>query len=233
MSVPKIEAMLTKKENFIRIGIRPGFKKQISGIIKNVPNPAMKLPASELSNIVGEIETMIIMKLTKMISEMTYGAIPQSIFKEFQNKVDQKLSDSNPEAISALNKAYESLGGSHDPERISQVSLACRRLIKHVADEVFPATNELYSLELDGKTYNLSLGDDRVLNRLTAYVDSLNSKNKQHILDEIDVLRGFYHGEEGYVNKGIHDEITNPEAKRLVLYTYLILGDIILLEENK
>lgn len=187
---------------------------------------------ADITKISGYVKVELIEKLDSMIQEITYGKIPKSIFSEYQTKVNQKLSDSNPNAISALNTAYDSLGGSHDPERISQVSLACRRLIKHIADEVFPSSNEQYILKLDDKTYNLSLGDDKVLNRLTAYVDSLNYKNKQHILDEINVLRGFYYGEEGYVNKGIHSEITNSEAKRLVLYTYLILGDIILLESD-
>lgn len=238
MGIPQIESIIKLKNKLQGTRVTP--KKFLSSIIQsmqNIPQKGFKsifmVNNTEFSNIIAAAETELIKKLNNMISEITYGKIPQNIFKEFQDNVNRKLSDSNPEAISALNKAYESLGGSHDTERISQVSLACRRLIKHVADEVYPAKSEKYVLKIDNTTVDLSIGTDNVLNRLTAYVDSLNSHNKQHILDEIRVLHGFYHGEEGFVNKGIHGEITNSEAKRLVLYTYLILGDIILLKQNQ
>ena len=52
---------------------------------------------------------------------------------------------------------------------------------------------------------------------------------------EIDILKTIHSGAENLVNKGIHssDSITNAEAKRLVLYTYLVLGDVILEMQRK
>jgi len=236
MSIPKLEALIQdqKKDENISLAVRPVTSKKIDEIIGKPYSgvPTVLLSKSEISTILGGVENDLIKKLNLMISEITYGKNPKSIFEEFQNKVDKKLADSNPRAISALNKTYESLGASEDPERISQVSLACRRLIKHVADQVYPARSGKYTLNRDGETYELDLGDEKVFNRLTAHVDSINSSSKKHILNGLDLLRDFYIGEEGYANRGIHDEISNTDAKRLVLYTYLILGDIILEEEK-
>jgi len=168
-------------------------------------------------------------RLNIIISELTYGKIPRDIFKEFKDSVDKKLAKSNPEAITALNVAYESLGDSENPEKIAQVALACRRLIKHVADGLFPAKNERQKLS-DGE--EIEVTDDRVLNRLIAHIDSIKPKNLSYLAQEIELLRELLHGE-GSANQGIHDDISNSKARKLVLQTYVILGDIILAEDEK
>jgi len=187
------------------------------------------IPNEDLENIFSSLKVELLRRLNIMISELTYGKIPRDIFKEFKDSVDKKLAKSNPEAITALNVAYESLGDSENPEKIAQVALACRRLIKHVADGLFPAKNERQKLS-DGE--EIEVTDDRVLNRLIAHIDSIKPKNLSYLAQEIELLRELLHGE-GSVNQGIHDDISNSKARKLVLQTYVILGDIILAEDEK
>lgn len=233
-SVSKLKQIMNLEKDPITFAINKKFVERYSNKIKptQIDSSHVKILKSTMASVLGSIEFSLLEKLNNMISEITYEKIPQEIFKEFQTKVDAKLSDSNPKAVSTLNLAYESLGTYEDPNRIAQVALACRRLIKHVTDMVYPAQTQKYEFNYEGRKYILDLGDDKIFNRLTAYVDSKKFRGKNHLIDEINLLRNFYSGEEGFINRGIHNEINNAEAKKMVLYTYLILGDIILEEEK-
>ena len=189
-----------------------------------------KILNSEFAKLIGSVEFELIKKLNFMISEVAYGKIPEGIFKKFQTKVNDKLSASNPEAISELNIAYESLGKSEDPERIVHVAFACRRLVKAIADKLFPAKNGKYLLK-SGK--EVEIGEEQFLSRLEAYVDSIDSPNRKYIIREISLLRDLCNEIPESMNKGVHLYITNSNAERLVLYSYMILGDIIMEEEMK
>lgn len=187
-------------------------------------------PNLELEKILSLIKFEQLTRLNVMISELTYGKIPRGIFRKFQDKVNKKLAESNPDAISELNIAYESLGKSEDPERISHVAFACRRLIKAVADGLYaPKENKKYKLKSGDE---IEIGKEKFLNRLQAFVDSIDSPNRKFLNKKIGLLRDLYGEIPQSINKGTHLNISNADAEDLVLYTYIILGDIIL-EESK
>ena len=167
-------------------------------------------------------------RLNKMIAEITYGKTPEGIFHRFQNNVNAILTDSNSSAISALNIAYEGLGQSENSERVSNAVFECRRLIKAVADQLFPPRKEQYKPK-NGESFKV--GEEQFLNRLQAYVDSVYSPNRKFLVRKIRLLRDLYGEIPESINKGTHSTIKNSDAEMLVIYTYIILGDIIL-EKN-
>ena len=112
-----------------------------------------------------------------------------------------------------------------DPERISHVAHACKRLIKAIADEVFSPKNEDYTMK-DGTTKKI--GDEQYLNRLEAFIDSMDSPNRKFILRKIKFLRDLYGETPESINRGTHNIISNQAAEMAVIYSYLILGEIIL-----
>ena len=181
-----------------------------------------------LNEIINSVKFELIDRLNKMIAEITYGKIPKGIFQRFQNDVNATLAYSNSSAISELNIAYEGLGQSEDPERISHVAFGCKRLIKVVADQLFPSQKEQYETK-NGE--NFKVGEEQFLNRLEAYVDSVNSPNRKFLVRKIALLRDLYGEVPESINKGTHLNINNSDAEMLVIYTYIILGDIIL-EKN-
>lgn len=227
IDVPGLLHFLNEKEDFISMSIGKETLKELNSKHNcklEEQNVSIKVPQASLATLVGFIQKELVKRLNSMISEITYGKIPQEIFKEFKDKVDGKLAISNPGAIRSLNVAYESLGASENPEKTAQVALACRRLIKHVADGLFSPKNEKHVLA-DG--VQIDVTDDKVLNRLIAYIDSKQPKTINYLIKEIELLRDLLHGE-GSANQGIHENISNNEARQLVLQTYVILGDIIL-----
>lgn len=135
------------------------------------------------------------------------------------------MAESNPKAISELNIAIESLAHSTDPERISHVAHACKRLIKAVSDQVFASRDEDYVMR-DGTTRKV--GDEQYLNRLEAFVDLKKSKDEKFLLKKIKILRDLYGETNESLNRGTHSIISNQAAEMAVIYSYLILGEIIL-----
>ena len=191
-------------------------------------NIVWKFNKLDLTEIADIVKLELTDKLNKMIAEITYGQIPEGIFKKFQKNVNSTLTNSNSAAVSELNIAFEELRQSEDPERTSHVAFGCRRLIKAVADELFPSQKAQY-ITKDKK--NLQVGEEHFLNRLEAFVDSTNSSNRKFLVRKIGLLRDLYGEIPESINKGTHLNISNSGAEMLVIYTYIILGDIIL-EKN-
>ena len=170
----------------------------------------------------------LIKRLNQIIGEMTYGKIPAGVFKKFQEKVNTLLASSNPAAVSELNTAYENMGSSEDSEKNAHVAFSCRRLIMAVSDNLFPAQKE--DTMHDGKS--LKVTKSNFINRLEAYVDSLESNNRKHLIKKLDLLRDMYGKIPQSINKGIHANISNADAETLVIYSYLILGEILLCRDE-
>ena len=180
---------------------------------------------SELLRVLTEVKLDLVKRLNAIIAEITYGKIPEGIFTKFQDRVNTLLTYSNPAAVSELNTAYENLTRSSDPEKAAHVAFSCRRLILAVADELFPARDQAYT-KRDKTT--IKVGKDCFLNRLDAYVDSLGSGNRKYLAIKIGLLKDAYGNIPQSMNKGTHDSITQADAEMLVIYSYLILGEILL-----
>ena len=180
--------------------------------------------------VLTSVKLTLVKRLNAIIAEITYGKIPEGIFKKFQDKVDAALVDSNPAAVSQLKMAYESLGQSEDPEKASNVAFNCRRLIKAVADELFPARDDEY-VPREGKSFGV--GKEQFLNRLHACADSLESDNRKYMIKKVKLLRDVCGEIPQSINKGTHADITNADAEMLVIYSYLILGELILENQKR
>lgn len=178
-----------------------------------------------LAGVLDFVEFELLKRLNKIIGEITYGKIPTSVFQEFQKNVNARLTRSNTSAVSALNTAYENMGRSEDPERTAHVAFGCRRLIAAVADGLFPAQKQEYVAH-DGKSFQV--GKSNTINRLEAYVDSSGSDNRKYLIKKIGLLRDMHDNIPQSINKGIHANISNADAEMLVIYSYLILGEVVL-----
>lgn len=225
-SISEIERIIKLGENTSKNSVIADYdyiKKKCPEITHT--SASWQFSGDALETTLSSIKLDLIKRLNLMIGEITYGKIPQNIFRQFQKKVNETLADSNPQAVSELNISIEGLGKSEDPERIAHVAFACRRLIKSIADNLFPFQNELYTLKNGTK---IDVGEEKFLNRLDAYVDSINSQNRKFLTRKIMLLRDLYGEIPESINKGMHLNISNTDAEMLVIYSYIILGDIIL-----
>ena len=180
---------------------------------------------ADLYELFSHLKIEMLNRLNNIINEIIYDILPRDIFQEFQNSVHAKFETSNSKAIHALNIAIESLGDSENPEKTSVVALECRRLIRIVADELCEAGDD-YKMKDDTV---LKIGSENTINRLRAYVDQKDRKIRKPLLEKLNLLNELYSSNSGAetMSSGVHGDISNSAAKMLVIYNYLILGEII------
>ena len=229
LSYPKLRYNVKNKSDGKRItySLTNTTKKDLSIICNTQLNDTSKLliNPSDLYELFSHLKIEMLNRLNNIINEIIYDILPRDIFKEFQNNVHIKLETLNSKAIPALNIAIESLGDSENPEKTSVVAHECRRLIKIIADELCEAGND-YKMK-DGTI--LKIGSDNTINRLRAYVDQKDGKLRKPLLEKLNLLNELYSSNNGAetMSSGVHGDISNTAAKMLVIYNYLILGEII------
>ena len=79
------------------------------------------------------------------------------------------------------------------------------------------------------KWHSSSKFSENTINRLQAYVDQKDKKIRTPLLKKLDLLSELYSSNDGAptMSSGVHGDISNTTAKMLVIYNYLILGEII------
>ena len=151
--------------------------------------------------------------LTSCIKELHYSGQIQSIFDDIRKNVDSNLSKLDKDINNEIQSIYSNLTSPNVADK-PKVADSCRKILKFVADKLFPAKNEFYKLK-NGK--ELEVKDNQVLNRLICFLDTKDSKlvaSECHYLSNL--------------NREIQDdthkkEISQEEASMIALHTYLIL----------
>lgn len=123
---------------------------------------------------------------------------------------------------------YENLQ-SENPENWSNAVHSCRRILQDLADVIFPPREDGAVL-VDGKEKTVKLGKDNYINRIIAFVQEKASSER---FEEIVGSNLAYLGNRldsafQASQKGSHANIVNrDEADRYVVYTYLLVGDVL------
>ena len=162
---------------------------------------------------------------------MKFGSIPEEIFERTRDRVDKKLREMVPAAVKKFVSAYENLK-STNPEDWSNAVHSCRRILQTVADVLYhPNLKGLSEIERNGKSINI--GPDNYINRLMIYVED-HSKSKRFrdiVGSHLEYIGNRLDAIYTATSKGTHADITGrDEAERYIIYTYLLLGDILSLE---
>src|SRR5690606_1115871 len=110
---------------------------------------------------------------------------------------------------------------STEKEEWSQALTTCRRLLKDLADKLYPPTRK----KISGR----KLGDAEYINRLWAYMDkSIESDTKKELAKyNIDYFGSWLEKTNKTTNKGVHSNLERLEAIKAVFHIYLVLADIL------
>jgi len=160
--------------------------------------------------------------------ELNFSGISDDIFSRLRTRVDSAVGNSVPESINKFSSVYNNLL-SENPEDWSNAVHSCRRILKDLADSLFPPCEDKV-IKVGKKSKVIKLGEDNYKNRLIAFIESKTSSEKfitivgshmSFIGDRLDSIVESSH-------KGSHSTITTKEeADRYVIYTYLVVGDIL------
>jgi len=184
------------------------------------------LPSNQIKIIIIGVRKRIGEFLDKTILELEYGRIPEHIFENIRKEVDHKLVSSCPNAIEKLKVTYERIGSSQNPEDWSHVATSCRRIINDVADVVFPPQPRP-TTGTNGKKHRLD--ENAYINRIITGIRMRASSRSEisFLTSMINYVDKFLHEIQGYASKGDHATFAKTDAVRCVVYTYLLLGDIL------
>ncbi|MDE2829087.1 MAG: helix-hairpin-helix domain-containing protein [Gemmatimonadota bacterium] len=155
----------------------------------------------------------------RLYASLAFGEIPRQYFDLIRERVDNLLLDICPETIEQFMTAYERLSGGREDWSLALTS--CRRIIKAVADVIYPPKN--------GKVAGREIGDQQYINRIRAFLDEniASSSDKDLAKAHIGYLGSFIEEVNKKTSKGVHSVVNHEEAVRTVLYTYLTIGDIL------
>ena len=165
--------------------------------------------------------------------EIKFSGLAEDVFTRIRSRVDSSIGVAIPDTVKKLTAAYENLR-SDNPEDWANAVHSCRRVLQDLADAVFPPQKEVRTRNVDGREVEIKLGADQYINRLMAYIeDSSKSRrfeeivgsNLRYIGDRLDAIFGA-------AQKGSHATVTKEEADRYVVYTYLVVGDILSLRSG-
>lgn len=162
--------------------------------------------------------------------ELIYGQLNSDLFEQNRRFVDIKLRELSPDALDKMSSAYRRLG-ENDTEARAQATTSCRRVLKAVADSVFPPRAEPVR-GADGKTRDL--GEEKYIARLWQFVSEKLGKSTSSKLLNVTIsdLGGRIDRIYELSCKGVHDEVSPFEVNQCVIQTYLLVGDILRLADS-
>ncbi len=166
--------------------------------------------------------------------ELKFSNVAGDIFSRIRESVDARIGDVVPSAIRKVSAIYENLA-SDNPEDWSNAVHSCRRLLQDLADALLPPGPDR-TIDDGKKQKTIKMGADNYINRLICFVqensgserfDAVVGSSLGYMGDRLDAVFQA-------AQKGSHSTITSrEEADRYVLYTYMIVGDIISLADSR
>ena len=163
--------------------------------------------------------------------ELEFGGNLYDVFLSNLELVRIRITRVVPDGVQKLNSIIENLQSSNE-EDWSNAAHSCRRLLKSVADVIFPPQKE--NLKANGK--NIKAGEEQYINRLIAFVEKNKSSSTyskvvgsqlQFLGDRLDAILNA-------AQKGSHHILKDKsEAEKYFAYTSLILSDILSLWKNQ
>ncbi|MEA5670213.1 hypothetical protein VA602_02545 [Pseudomonas sp. MH2] len=172
--------------------------------------------------------------VSEVYYELKFSEVAYDVFNRTREGVDRVIGTLVPDAVRKFTAIYENLD-STNTEDWSNAVHSCRRILQDTADALYPAREDKI-VKRGNKDHAIKLGPDNYINRLVAYVED-NSDSER--FDEIVGSHMKYLGERldaifKAAQKGSHSVISSQdEADRYVIYTYLVVGDILKLREER
>lgn len=168
--------------------------------------------------------------LTETEYELTFGEATAETFDRLRSYVDNQLTTISPPALDQFQVAYRRPKDGGNEDRAHALT-SCRRVLKTIADELYPATAEPVIGD-DGRAR--VLGDDKFVNRLLQFVSEKVGKHEngavvQAALKDVGTRLTALND---LASKGVHAKVTAYEVDTCVVQTYLVVADVLRIRER-
>jgi hypothetical protein len=184
--------------------------------------------ASRAAKRLSSRRSLIYHYVLKKYYELKFSGIADDIFSRIRERVDSAIGKTVPDAIQKLTSVNDNLR-SENPEDWSNAVHSCRRVLQDLANAIYPPRENKEEV-INNKPKIIKLGQDNYINRIIAFVEENSNSDRfkeivgSHTSFIGDRLDSIFKA----AQKGSHDNIVSrEEADRYVVYTYLIIGDIL------
>jgi hypothetical protein len=178
-----------------------------------------------IESILARIRTRVVRYLTREERILGLSNDADALFDDFRAETDVLLSQVCPDALEKFAAACSAFM-RNEPESVNHALTSCRRLIKAVADAVYPASNQSV-IGVDGKAHEM--GAENYVNRIVQWISGTHSRKTEQEVVKAALLD--LHSRLTRLNdlacKGVHASVTAPETHFGLIQTYLTLGEIV------
>lgn len=182
--------------------------------------------ALEMTQIVERVRHRTFSALLAFERRLTFADTNEDIYRRFHRSVEGVLATHAPHILDAFNAVYRRLreadSAEQATEELAQAVTTCRRILKAVADIVYPP-------EADPSQDDHALDDERYRNRLKEWTKgAILSKSLQTTVGSL--VGGLYErfvALDGLASKGVHADLARQEADLCALSTYIVAGEIL------
>lgn len=183
-----------------------------------------------LNKIIEQVRSAIFTYLTTAEHQLLYGQTNADLFERNREFVDQRLGAIAPETLAQFTSVYRRLNEG-DAEALSQALTSCRRVLKSLADQLYPARSTPV-IGRDGKPHPVT--EDKVVNRLVQFVtEASEGRTTDDLLNASIMSFGLrFDRLIDMSSKGVHSDVSPSEAEQCAIQTYLIVGDLLRLADG-
>lgn len=161
-------------------------------------------------------------------TELAYSGIVSDAFSRMRSTTDDLVGLYVPTSVKKFSAIYDNLESENSEDWANAVH-SCRRILQNLADIVFPASDPR-TINNGKKERVIKLGKDNYINRIMCFVqDNSKSNNFEKLVgSHLALLGDRLDSIFSAAQKGSHSEIsTREEADRYVVFTYMIIGDVL------
>jgi hypothetical protein len=184
----------------------------------------------DLENLLERVKQDVHDFLIETERQIELGQRRPHIFDRAREYIEGALRGRAPDALEKF-RAAEKAVESGQPEDLAHALTSCRRMIKALADALYPATNQMI-VGIDGRERCMS--DDLYRNRLLEYVTQ-RLRGGTHA----DLVKETFRSLDNRLkrlnelsSKGVHDAVTRAEAETCIMWTYLTAADILRIDKQ-
>jgi hypothetical protein len=188
-------------------------------------NVVLYVTPNKIESTLAAIVDRCLQFLGETITELQYGGIVEFLMEEIRRKTDEKLATYDPKITEETQSLYLSLT-STNPADWSKVGHSCRKILKLLADSVFPPCDEKYNAK-DGRV--LEVTEPCFINRLYAFLDKNSTPDEKKFLGaQIDYLESYLRQVVNYAQMAEHNpSIEKFHANLLAIHTYLVISSVL------
>lgn len=172
-------------------------------------------------HILNSVQDKCLKFLVNKIAQLEFEGRINNLIITIQEEVNNKLVRINPEITAELQSISNNITSKNKSD-LSKVAHSCRRILKLLANEVYPASKEPY---LDTRGNERKITEDAYMNRLLAFIEQ--NKGLKLIKCEVDILSSYLDNIRELSGKGEHSELTKYETEQVTVHTYLIISEIL------